>query len=389
MDCERLLACLRNATHTTVSSGLNDSIKTHRTTGEPLIDSETYSINKVCFVLALLFSSAHVLLLAYFRRLCRLYGVCIVLELICFMIMQMLTLISCSLQRGTLWNVIFGKMADFTIMAAIATNLMSGVHVCRQLRLGATLTPLGSVKITSDNVQFCIGQINFRWRFRPLFVVLCTVIVLALPASVLLAGIRVPKHFILSEEHMEFANISCNVVPDFDHLYLFFPTIATLLFGQFVCLAVAVKMRYSERQDGFLLAHLPHLTARLWITIKLALTYCLVWTIAFTAIFYASVALWHVFTLLCSLQAIYVTVNSVFSRPVLDLIHQCHEEKSDDFKSEHSFVCVPTKSSRTAQFSSPHAARISRVTTFHKGGLFVRANNLNWIDRHSSVLLQR
>ncbi|TPP67739.1 hypothetical protein FGIG_11484, partial [Fasciola gigantica] len=225
-------------------------------------------------------------------------------------------------------------MADFTIMAAIATNLMSAIHVCRQLWLGVTLTPLGSVKTVTDNIQFCLGHMTIRWKCRPFYILLCALIMFVLPTGVLLAGTRISKQFILTEEHMEFANISCNVIPDFDHLYLFFPTIATLLTGQLICLALAVKMRYSERRDAFLLAHLPHLDARLWITIKLALTYCLVWTIAFIAIFYASVALWHVFTLLCSLQAIYVTVNSVFSRPVLDLIHQWHEDKMDDLKSE-------------------------------------------------------
>ncbi|VDP77306.1 unnamed protein product [Echinostoma caproni] len=279
-----------------------------------------------------------------------------------------------------------GKMADFTIMAAIATNLMSGVHVCRQLWLGATLTPLGSVKTVTDNVHFRLGRMTIHWTCRPFYIILCFLTIVLLPSGVLLAGTRIPNQSILSEDHMEFANVSCNVIPDFEHMYLFFPTIAVLLLGQLICLAVAAKMRYMERQDGFLLAHLPHLNARLWITVKLAATYCLIWTMAFLAIFYASVALWHVFTLLCSLQAIYVTVNSIFSRPVLDLIHQWHEDKMEDLKAEQAFVCRPLKRTTVVQPRSHNTHTTGLVTTTNPTARITQANNVNSMPKHSTTL---
>ncbi|CAH8876237.1 unnamed protein product [Trichobilharzia szidati] len=96
----------------------------------------------------------------------------------------------------------------------------------------------------------------------------------------------------------------------------------------------------DDEDNLSLLWKTTNISARFWITVKFTITHTLVWIIAFLALIQASIALWHVFTLLNSLQAIYITVNCTFTRPVLDLIYQWREEKLDYYKHEHSLYSV-------------------------------------------------
>ncbi|CAH8291643.1 unnamed protein product [Schistosoma intercalatum] len=73
---------------------------------------------------------------------------------------------------------------------------------------------------------------------------------------------------------------------------------------------------------------------------QLLILVILIWLIAFLALIQASTSIWHVFTLLYSLQAIYITVNCTFTRPVLDLIYQWREEKIDYYKNEHHLLLI-------------------------------------------------
>lgn len=326
MNREQLLSCVGNVTQGI--SPLTDSAYTYDQGDETPIDFETYTITKICLTIALLSSVAHLALFCSYRRLFPLYGICIALELILFPFIHLFTLVTCSLKNDTnRWRIVIGKLADFTIMSTVSTNLMSSVHVARQLWLGVTLTPHGTVRTVGDSIHVILCSVTLHCGCRVLYRLICFPIIVLLPASIILIETQLPNQLIHTGDLADFANVSCNLVPDFAHLYLFFPTMGILLIGQLICLGVAIKLRYERRQDEFLLAHLSSLNVRLWITMKLAVTYCLVWTTAFVAVYYASIALWHVFILFCSLQSIYVTLNSMLNRHVLNVIHRWHEDK--------------------------------------------------------------
>ncbi|VDP86988.1 unnamed protein product [Schistosoma mattheei] len=151
----------------------------------------------------------------------------------------------------------------------------------------------------------------------------------------------------ISEDHEEFAVISCNLTPNYGHFYIFFPILFILLLLQFSCILITIKLLISQQQninndhDNIkTLWKTTNISARFWITLKFTMTHSLVWLIAFIALIQASTSIWHVFTLLYSLQAIYITVNCTFTRPVLDLIYQWREEKIDYYKNEHNLLLI-------------------------------------------------
>nr|CAH8875704.1 unnamed protein product [Trichobilharzia regenti] len=206
------------------------------------------------------------------------------------------------------------------------------------------------------------------------------IIIIGLPLIEIIINIVFFKssHYI-TVDHEEFSDVSCNLIPNYGHFYVFFPLLFILLLLQLVCILAIIKLLHvrkrqrrgnddsgvggggsstpseddhntggaadtndsSDDEDNLsLLWKTTNISARFWITVKFTITHTLVWIIAFLALIQASIALWHVFTLLNSLQAIYITVNCTFTRPVLDLIYQWREEKLDYYKHEHSLYSV-------------------------------------------------
>ncbi|KAG5453462.1 hypothetical protein CSKR_100525 [Clonorchis sinensis] len=230
-------------------------------------------------------------------------------------------------------------MADFFILAHLATNFMSSVGVCRQFCLGATYTPCGTVKPIADEFHYEIGRCTLRWPGRIIYWNAWFLVVLGIPTATVIGNVYAYRMDTVSDFRRDFANISCNLNPNLGHFYAFFPVLFFLLFAQSVCVIIGAKLRYASPSSCVLLPQLTYLTARFWITLKLAFTHWVIWIPAFTAVFYASVAAWHVFTIFSTLQAIYIAVNFTFSRPVLDLLHQWHEDKLDELKAEHAILC--------------------------------------------------
>ncbi|KAA3679781.1 uncharacterized protein DEA37_0009293 [Paragonimus westermani] len=302
------------------------------------IDPETYTITKICFTLALLFALLHLLLNLRFRSVRRLYGTSVFFGLVWFCAAQLTTLVSCCLTKDSKLFKTVGNVADFFILATVATNLMSSFAICRQFWLGVARTPVSSINLTVD-ILFCeIGQVRIRWHGKVIYWIFWLLVSIALPISVVVINIYVFDPNIVHPFHTEFSNISCNLVPNSEHFRLFFPSLLLLLLFQLTCVGICAKLLYELQSNCSLWTQLSPFVARFWIITKLSLTHCIVWVTAFAASYYTSVTMWHVFTLFCSLQAIYIAVNCTFSRPVLDLIHQWQEDKTEAVKTDHAIL---------------------------------------------------
>ncbi|KAF5396167.1 hypothetical protein PHET_11005 [Paragonimus heterotremus] len=286
------------------------------------IDPETYTITKICFTLALLFALLHLLLNLRFRSIRRLYGTSVFVGLVWFCAAQLTTLVSCCLTQD----------------ATVATNLMSSVAICRQFWLSVGDTPMGPTKLTADVLLCEFGHVTIRWHGKIIYWIFWLLVSVALPLSVVVINIYVFDSNAIHSFHTEFSNISCNLIPNSERFRLFFPSLLLLLFFQLICVAICAKLLQGLQSNCTLWAQLSYLVARYWIVTKLSLTHCVVWASAFAASYYASVTMWHVFTLFCSLQTIYIAVNCTFSRPVLDLIHQWQEDKTEAIKTDHAIL---------------------------------------------------
>ncbi|CAL8103193.1 unnamed protein product [Calicophoron daubneyi] len=348
MDFEKVFSeCVKNSTKflrtkshdlSDVNISMNEDIR---------IDSETYTINKVCFSLALISALLHLLLILCFRGIRLLYGPLIILELVWFTLIHFMTLVSSAIDPESSVRLIVGSITDLFILATVCTNLMSSVSLCRQMWLGAAQTPWGYVVPVRDERQCQVGCLQLKWNGRPCYIFSSALIILGVPTAVVIMNSCLRGMTTLTTDHLEFSNVSCNLIPNVGHFFIFFPTVSIVLLAQLMCCSISAKLRYGSQEQSTLLAQLPHVTARFWITVKLATTHCLIWLAAFFALFYASVAMWHVFTLLSSLQSIFVTVNFTFSRPVLDLIHQWQEDKLDQLKTEVNLIRHPLKIQKT------------------------------------------
>lgn len=67
-------------------------------------------------------------------------------------------------------------------------------------------------------------------------------------------------------------------------------------------------------------------------SVKLSLTYLLVWIVGAFALIFSAPSLWHLFTLVCALQSLFINISFIFTRPVLMTIHNCkHPGPSNSF----------------------------------------------------------
>ncbi|CAH8662804.1 unnamed protein product [Schistosoma guineensis] len=308
------------------------------------IDSETHTITQICFSLAFCSTLIHLIFILYFTRIRKLYGFCIMIHCLFYSISYLMTLITCSLSKKTnLIHIIFGYLADYCILTTIIMNLKSSLMIVYLL-----LSRRENTNGYHGNYQLCNSSNVCLNHIKKLCYIMGHVMVIILPILyIVISTFLFETNNYISEDHKEFAVISCNLTPNYGHFYIFFPILFILLLLQFSCILIIIKLLIGQQQNTnhyhdsiTTLWKTTNISARFWITLKFTITHSLVWLIAFLALIQASISLWHVFTLLYSLQAIYITVNCTFTRPILDLLYQWREEKMDYYKNEHHLLLI-------------------------------------------------
>ncbi|CAH8291636.1 unnamed protein product [Schistosoma intercalatum] len=308
------------------------------------IDSETHTITQICFSLAFCSTLIHLIFILYFKRIRKLYGFCIMIHCLFYSISYLMTLITCSLSKKTnLIHIIFGYLADYCILTTIIMNLKSSLMIVYLL-----WNRRENMTCYHGNYQLCNSSNVCLNHIKKLCYIMGHIMVIILPILCIVISIFLfETNNYISEDHKEFAVISCNLTPNYGHFYIFFPILFILLLLQFSCILIIIKLLIGQQQNTnhyhdniTTLWKTTNISARFWITLKFTITHSLIWLIAFLALIQASTSIWHVFTLLYSLQAIYITVNCTFTRPVLDLIYQWREEKIDYYKNEHHLLLI-------------------------------------------------
>ncbi|CAH8590550.1 unnamed protein product [Dicrocoelium dendriticum] len=222
---------------------------------------------------------------------------------------------------------------------------MSSVSVCRQSWRAKRENTICFTKDLPEVAQTVMGFPAPSWQRRLAYWILWFIVALGIPSFIIVLAVHTYEAEELNHSHQEFANVSCNLNPSLDYFVLFFTSIFTFLFCQLVCAAVSTRLRCGSSATRPIVVRQLHVSARYGITAKLAVTHSFVWMAAFIAVFYTSVALWHVFALFSCLQAIYITVNCIFTRPVLNILNRWHEDKPEELKGE-----------QTASFDQTHLA---------------------------------
>ncbi|KAK4475360.1 hypothetical protein MN116_002423 [Schistosoma mekongi] len=300
------------------------------------IDTETYRITQICLSLSFCSTLLHIIFIFYFKRIRQLYGICIIIHYLFYSLSYLMMLITCSLSKMHIMHTIFRYLADYCILTTMTMNLKSTIVIIYSLMNQQQITNL-----------WCKNNICLK-NVKTLCYIIEHIIIIGLPiSSILLSVLLFDTYEYNSVDHKEFAEISCNLLPNHEHFYVFFPIIFILLLLQFICIIIITKYlikQYHNTDNHYnimdTLWKTTNINTRYWITIKFTITHSFVWFIAFLALLQASIALWHVFTLLFSLQAIYIIVNCTFTRPILDLLYQWREEMMDYYKNEHNLYII-------------------------------------------------
>ncbi|TNN09206.1 hypothetical protein EWB00_006418 [Schistosoma japonicum] len=300
------------------------------------IDTETHRITQICLSLSFCFTLLHIIFILYFKHIRQLYGLWIIIHCLFYSLSYLMMLITCSLSTMHIMHRIFGYLTDYCILTTMTMNLKSLIVIVYSL--------MNQQQIINSWFKNNIYLNNIK--------ILCYIIehiiVISLPIiSIVLSILLFDTYKYISVDHEEFAEISCNLLPNHEHFYVFFPIIFILLLLQCICIIIITKYfikQYQTTDNHYNLIDTlwktTNINTRYWITIKFTITHSFVWFIAFLALLQASIALWHVFTLLYSLQAIYIIVNCTFTRPILDLLYQWREEMIDYYKHEHNLYII-------------------------------------------------
>lgn len=336
--------CLEHMLHRLDDQKNYSKISNTSISGSAQIEPETYTITKVCFALALLAALLHVLLLMFFRGIRVLYGFSIVAGCYWLVVSHLTILISCTVQPGTQAHRIASSVADFALLTTVASNLLSGIALFRQIRRDLHSDPYDH-NPPSNRVDNKSRSIHYQYgdSMRRQCVSVCVYVVGTVGLSLVI--VLFDAYFVtygpldldeVGRRQESFHNLTCNIIPDSRHFIIFFPTLAALFTLQLICVVVCAKLCYgcTQQHSLCLLEDKPHLTVRFWLITKLGTTHLCVWTSAFLAVYFTSTSMWHIFILFISLQSIFITVNSTFSRPVLELVYHCQDgiDKMDNRK---------------------------------------------------------
>ncbi|CAH8682471.1 unnamed protein product [Schistosoma rodhaini] len=311
------------------------------------IDTETHRITQICFSLAFCSTLIHLMFILYFKRIRQLYGICIVINCFFYSASYLMTLITCSLPKSNLTHTILSYLADYCILTNMIMNLKSSFMIVYLL-----MSRRENINCYHGNYSLCNSSHVCLKYIKKLCYIIGHITVIILPIlCVVISMLLFETYNYISEDHEEFAIISCNLIPNYGHFYVFFPILFLLLLLQFCCILMITRLlmigQQHQRTDNndhhniiITLWKTTNLRARYWITLKFTITHSLIWFIALLSIIKASISLWHVFTLLYSLQSIYITVNCIFTRPILDLLYQWHEEKIDYYKNDNHLLLI-------------------------------------------------
>ncbi|VEL29219.1 unnamed protein product, partial [Protopolystoma xenopodis] len=328
------------------------------TSESEVVAQETYVITKVCFALCLFSTLIHLLLLVWLPHIRRMYGVFLVVGLHASATAHLATLIACSADREVWYSRVASLTASIAFLAGLGVNLLSAWSVChlvstwrvsRRDSLIKHLHNLNTASITSLRPNCLIdpapSEVGLCGCFhdptgpvaRPVTgCALPLIVVLLLSTVVMLAGsVCFPASPGLSKDAGQnitattttFVIASCGLINSHGQFLVFFIFLFLLLAVQLALLMAVSKRCLGAPEDRVQLHQERDVTARYCITLKLAITHTIVWSSGVVAVYRASVAVWNMFTLFSSLQAIYITINCTFSRPVFDLVHWWHEDE--------------------------------------------------------------
>lgn len=286
----------------------NTIFNKQNTSWNQFLEPDTYAITKVCFSVCIVTTSFHTVLITTNRQLRRLYGLCLCLTLYLMLLSYFGTLLACSFCFGRGFELGINILTNASIMG-INTSLFAGLLIdCYFLHIGQYSLPQ---RRKHRFVYFC-SQI-FSTLVLPVLFMVCYLIFTFQPI------IRRSLHnqtWVLPKKE-----ILCGIGSTHVMNIILFSTIMFVLTIQII-LAIINGRKFSFLTgECMLIANLRDMKARHSMHIKLVLTNTLIWTIAFFAIEFNKTSMWHIFTLSCSLQSIFLAISFIFSRPVLDILH--------------------------------------------------------------------
>ncbi|KAL3320851.1 hypothetical protein Ciccas_000478 [Cichlidogyrus casuarinus] len=314
---------------------------------EEEINSQIYVLSRVCFTLSFVSCICHLAVVVSFRRVQILYGINLIGTLVLSTAGYALQLSSCLLSQESRSYLVIRHLSNFSILAANGLNFSTILWVL--VHLLAVQSPDPKRRITSFFIKLLrwlqnIGSIHNSWQ-AVILISSCILLNVGLP--LFLTGISAYReHFDVipmppdSSLKSNFSKISCNLPPTAETTGFFFAPLLGLLFCQASASICCTRLIANEKQDieSRLVTTMSEKTvsSRYIIASKICFTNSLTWLVGFIAVQYKIISVWHIYVLISSLQSIFITINCIFSRPVLDHIHQWKDEKHDfDLKLFH------------------------------------------------------
>lgn len=288
------------------------------------------SVSKVCFAVAILTMTIHCFFVTCIRSIRMLYGSFILTNLYMMMSSYIFFMTSCSMDIKTMqyqaisqillfnWihkRSIMESISQFSFLSSIYWNFAQSCQLCLVVYRGCHTS---STYKLFDCLQYFWGAL----------------IAFAMPGLCCYLKSFLDSWLNLNSKIVDSLRleVECSFTKSISaDLFFYIPIFLGMMITIVVLVAIYVMSCNKAREDRVILFQNQEVAARYGMCCKLVFTYLLIWMTGAAATYLISPSLWHVFTLCCSLQTLFIGVNFIFSRPVLDLLYRSRTTSDENF----------------------------------------------------------